>query len=482
MDYKFFIDPKMKASKYLIYKCDKLPIEMILNTDQIQTNSIECYNICIEKHKTMNLIQIRLSSVHDSSSVFICTVDDAKFEQFKMEQSLYVTFEYFVKHITETVEKCRQKKMNIILSMVNNNFQQVHTQSILQFYEKGTFKNLVHISLPIQPAPYEVVLFHINQTYAHQQEENRILMQKNSNFQMELAQKSEQIDRLNLVINELKTNLNEQDKLFAERHKDQLVRLEQEIKDIYDAKNFQRQELDKQISAFRIRIDSLVKENYTLNEQLKNETKQNSQLRNDNKKVLITNAELQQQMEQMNDERMTHKNTVLKNEHVLVELRKQIHDLEQKTQHLEKQNEEVWAELEAERNICQIKKDALKMATEDICNANTIIRRQAIEIETLRQKVELRTEVALKQEQVIRESGKGKENFGSLLEDVDVAMKQTAEQNQETEKKLKWIRDRTNLLENKYQHRIDDLYNRIQSITRENSSSSSSNRRTYERF
>lgn len=487
MDYKFFIDPKMKASKYLIYKCDNLPIEMVLNTDQIQTNSIEGYNICIEKHKTMNLIQIRLSSTHDNSSVFICTVDDAKFEQFKIEQSLFVTFEYFVKNITEMMEKCRQKKMHVILSMVNNNFQQVHTPTLcqLQFYEKGTFKNLVHISLPIIPAPYEVILFHINQTYAHQQEENRILMQKNNNFQLELAQKSEQIDRLNGLINGLKVNLNEQEKMFAERYKEQIARLEQDIREAHEAKNYQRQELEKQIAAFRTRVDGLIKENYALNEQLKNEIKQTAQLRSDGKKALTTIGDLNQQIEQLNEERLAHKNAALKSDHVQVELRKQIQDFEQKVYKLERNREEISAELEAERNICQIKKDALKIASEDICNANTIIRRQSQEIEALRKKVELRTEVALKQEQLLREAelGKSNENRNDMLEQVDAAIKRNAEENHDTEQKIKWIRDRTNLLENKYQQRIEQLYEKIQSISGDSSSNRNfSSRRSYEKI
>lgn len=470
MDYKFFIDAKMKASKYLVYKCDCLPIEMMLTSERVQANSIEDYNFCIEKHKTMNLIQIRLSSIRDNTSVFICTIDNTKFENFKLEQSLYVTFEAFVNHITEMVEKCRLKQMNVLLTMVNRTFEPTKTQMFrLQFYEKGTFKNLEHISLPIESAPYEVVLFHINQTYAYSQEENRILLQKNNNLQLDMAQKDDQIELLNGMINGLKLNLSEQENVMKERCKEQLTRLEIEIKDIHDAKNYQTQEFEKQISAFKTRVETLMKENYTLNDQIQSETKQAAKLRAEGKKAMNMIAGLNQQIEQLNGERMNQMSSVQKNDKIVSDLRKQVNDLEQKILLYKKQKQELLAEIEAEKNICQIKKDGLKMATEDICNANSIIRKQAAEIDMLRKKVELRTEVALKQEQMLRDSGKGKDSLNNLMENIKVAMKQNTALNKDTENHIKSIRDRTDLIESKYRDRIDDLYDKICTITQPNS-------------
>lgn len=474
MDYKFFIDPKMKTSKYLVYKCDSLPIEMLLTTEKMHTNSTEDYNFCVEKHKTMNLIQIRLSSVRDNTSVFICTIDDSKFEHFKVEQSLYVTFETFVNHITEMVEKCRQKQMNVLLTMVNSTFEPNKAQMFrLQFYEKGKFKNLEHLNLPIESAPYEVILFHINQTYAYSQEENRILLQKNGNLQLEMAQKDEQIDLLNGAINGLKLNLNELEKVLKERYREQFIRFENEIKELNEEKIYKTQEFEKQIIAFKARVESLMKENYTLTEQLQNETKQTAKLRCDGKKALSTIAGLNKQLEQLTGERMNQQNAVQKTDQMTSDMRKQISDLEQKLQLYKKQKQELLAEIEAERNICQIKKDGLKMATEDICNANSIIRKQAAEIDMLRKKVELCTVVALKQEQIIQEAGKGKENLGHLVETVHKKLQHTAEQNKETENRIKSIQDRTKFIENKYRDRIDDLYDKLCTISQQPNSNNS---------
>lgn len=467
MDYKFFIDSKMKPSKYLVYKCDSLPVEMLVSqTEKTHANSIDDYNFCIEKHKTQNLIQIRLSSVRDNTSVFISTIDNTKFEHFKQEQSLYVTFESFVNHITEMVEKCRQKQMHVLLKMASNRFDPTKEQMFcLQFYEKGTFKNLEHISLPIESAPYEVILFHINQTYAYSQEENRILLQKNNNLQLDLAQKVEQIELLNGIVNGLKQNLNEQEVLLNDRCKEQLTRLECEIKDLNDAKNYQWQEFEKQITAFKVRVEALMKENYTLTEQLQNERKQMTKVRSESKKSATTIAELNQKIEQYTTERMSHQTIVQKLNQTIDDCRNQIGTLEQKILAQKKQKEELLAELEAEKKICQIKKDGLKMATEDICNANSIIRKQATEIDMLRKKVDVRTEVALKQEQLLCEAGKSKENLGNFMEKINETLKQTSELSKDTEHNIKSLRDRTNFIESKYRDRIDDLYDRLCTIT-----------------
>lgn len=441
--------------------------------EQMHANTIDQYNIFIEKHKTNNLMQIRLSNVNDNTCVFICTIDDVRFEQFKIEQSLYVTFDQFVNLINEMMEKCRHRQMNIMVTVTKGNYPPIANEPSayqLQFFEKGAFKNLIHISLPLVPAPYDVILFHINQTYAQINEENRILMQKNMNFQADLMQKGEQIDRLNGAVAGLKTGLSEQEKLFKEKYKHQLAQLEADVKDMSNLKMQQTQDYERQISTLKNRIDSLHKENFTLGEQLKQEKKQLELTCNDNKKAINSIGELNQQINLMKGERMTQTNVVQKHDQTVTDLRKQIQMLEQQVAEYQKRSQELVAEIQAEKNISQKKKDAVKMLTEDVYNANTIIRRQAVEIEKLKRKVELRTEVALKQEQVIRETGKGKENASDLITQIDTDLKRHAEQSQETERRLDMLRDKTNLIQDKYRNRIDEIYAKLHSISPSTSS------------
>lgn len=459
MDYSLFIDPGMKLAKYNIYSSENISIE-VKSPDAAKTIE-QRFNLTIEKHKTINLIQIRLASVNDKTMILLCSVDDARFEQFKIEQSLHVTFEYFVKHITQMFDNCRANKLHMLIVLGADG---LNDRGQLQFYEKGTFKNLIHISLPIERAPIEVILFHVNESYAKLQEQNRLLAQNNNGLSMELQQKADHLNAAMIEINRLKNELSEQEKVHAGKVKEQTARLEQEFKHISDSKDFQKQELEKQVSAFRARIDALVKENYASKEQHRAECKVTAQLRNENKKLSECVTDLQMQLEQLKTDQLSRKNATQKNDHIHQELRKQMQTLQEKIGFYEKQNSELMAELDAEKNICQIKRNGLKMATEDICNANTIIRKQAAEIVALREKIDWRTEVALKQEQVIREKGKVADNLTHLMHSLESSMRENAEQNKETEDKLKWIQSQADQLERKYETKIEEIYNKIYAL------------------
>lgn len=456
MDYSVFIDPSMKLAKYNVYSSENILIEM--QTNGIAKTIEQRFNLTIEKHKTINLIQIRVASVNDKTMIFLCSVDDARFEQFKIEQSLHVTFEYFVKHITQMFDDCRANKLNMLIVLGTNG---QNDRGHLQFYEKGTFKNLIHISLPIERAPIEVILFYVNESYAKLQEQNRMLAQNNNGLTMELQQKADQLNATAEMVNQLRAELNEQQKLHTSKQKEQMARLEQEFKHVSDSKDFQKQELEKQVSAFRARIDTLVKENYASKEQNRAEMKVSAQLRSENKKLNDCVADLQMQLEQLKSDQLSRKNATQKNDHIQQELRKQMQTLQEKISFYEKQNSELMAELDAEKNICQIKRNGLKMATEDICNANTIIRKQAAEIVALREKIEWRTEVALKQEQVIREKGKAADSLTSLMKSLESSLNENAEQNKETEDRLKWIEKQTDHLQQKYETKIEEIFNKV---------------------
>lgn len=473
MDYSPFIDPSMKLAKYNIYSNENILIEVRScgNARAIEQH----FNLTIEKHRTVNLIQIRLSSVNDKTMIFLCSVDDGRFEQFKIEQSLHVTFEYFVNHITQMFDDCRANKLNMVIVLGADG---PNDRGQLQFYEKGTFKNLIHISLPIERAPIEVILFYVNESYAKLQEQNRMLAQSNNGLSLELQQKSDQAKATADMVNQLKAELSEQQKVHAMKQKEQMARLEQEFKQVSESKDFQKQELEKQISAFRSRIDTLVKENYASKEQYRAETKVSAQLRGENKKLSDCVADLQLKLEQLKADQMSRKNATQKSDHIHQELRKQMQTLQEKISGYEKQNSELMAELDAEKNICQIKRNGLKMATEDICNANTIIRKQAAEIAALREKIDWRTEVALKQEQVIREKGKVTDHLTNLMQSLESSLSENAEQSKETEDRIKSIEKQTEQLQQKYERKMEEIYNKIHAMpTRSGRNSSTSSRR-----
>lgn len=452
-DCVFFLDPSNKSRKSTIYVADKLLVE-IGDSESLNGNQ-NIFNIIIDKHISQNSIQIRLTNVKDKSKMYVCNIDDGRFERFRVEQSLHVSFDGFLKHLIQLLDNCRKTKLHVRLLMGGNSIGQ------LQFYEKGTLKNLVHISLPIEHAPTELIVFALNHAYASLQDANVLAAQKYANLEMELAAKNDRIERQNETIQHLKNDLNEQELAATNRAKEQMVRREQEFKHVADSKDFQRQELEKQVAAFRARIDALVTESHTQAEQLKKEAATVTKLRNENQKLKDNLIGAREQYDALNNGQQIQRATTQKNEHLLTELRRQVQNLQEQLHVCEKQRSEALAELDAEKNICQIKRNGLKMATEDICNANAIIRKQAADIVTLKEKIAWRTEVALKQEQVIRERKQDGENTKDLLEFVGGAVQQNVEQSEEVRNKLENLMMKADMIERKYKNRISNVLSEL---------------------
>lgn len=446
--HSFFLNPRNKSHKTTIYSAENLQIETSIRG----ITSQQFFNIIIDKHNSQNAFQIRLTNTTDKSKMFVCSIDAAQFEIFKVEQSLHVSFEGFVKHLIQMLDNCRKASLNMLLFAAEN-----ATVAQLQFYEKGTFKNLVHISLPIEPAPMELILFALNQSFSMLQEQNQMAVQKCASLEMEVMQRNERIDRLNDTIKMLKMDISEQEQAAIGKSKEQICRLEQEFKQINDSKEFQRQELEKQIAAFRARVDSLINESHTLGQKLGKESAQATQLRNENQRLKESLISAKEQYELLKAEQSGQRTSVQRNEHIQNELRKQVQSLQDKVNLLEKQKSEVLAEIDAEKNICQIKRNGLKMATEDICNANSIIRKQAAEIVALKKKIDWRTEVALKQEQVISERERECEKFNDIVEFVGGSVQHNGEQIQDIDKKIETLKLRSDFLERKYKTKIADI-------------------------
>lgn len=456
----FFINCETKSLRYVIYCNENLPIELKCNENGHYLASAQRFQLLIERHKAMNLIQIRVINVNDKTTIFICTVDDIRFSQFKDEQSLHVSFEYFVKHLTQMLDECRDGRLHVSMTIGNDGIGQI------QLYEKGTFKNLVHITLPIERASMDVILFYVNESYVKMIEQNTRYAQEINNMKFELNQTNEELKMTHENTKKLQHELSEQEKRHIQRLKENTYRLEQEFKSNEKTRELQRQELDKQIVAFKAHIDRLVKENTSLAEQLKAETKTTNLFKIENQKLNDLLKELQGKVKQIQSERSEKNIASQKIDHILSEQRKQLQSLQEKNENCEKQITELTAELEAERNICQIKRDGLKLATEDICNANAIIRKQAKEIAMLREKIDWRTEVALKQEEVIRKKGNATDKIQRQMESIEDSLKENCALKIETESKMKWLQEQTNLLEDKYQSRIDALYDKIMEINR----------------
>ena len=96
----------------------------------------------------------------------------------------------------------------------------VHEQEykVLQFYEKRSFRNLIHLSLPIQDPPVRIILYYINETLGTLQQQCHVYNGQANKLQKEMEYKDQQIHDLNLELNNMSSKLAEQENLVFARN------------------------------------------------------------------------------------------------------------------------------------------------------------------------------------------------------------------------------------------------------------------------
>lgn len=134
----------------------------------------------------------------------------------------------------------------------------------------------------------------------------------------------------------------------------------------------------------------------------------------------------------------------------LQDSRKEMLELKEKLKKYDKNKADLVAELEAEKKISQTKRQALEMATEEISKANQIIMKQNQELNKMKKTIGWRTEVALQQEQAIKQ----KDMALKESEEELVFLRATVESlRREIPKELDSMRKFANSLETKYTER-----------------------------
>lgn len=179
-----------------------------------------------------------------------------------------------------------------------------------------------------------------------------------------------------------------------------------------------------------------MKRNETLNEELAASKARISNLKEQNEKLHLEISAL--------------KNLERKQDMHLQDSRKEMTELKEKLKKYDKNKADLVAELEAEKKISQTKRQALEMATEEISKANQIIMKQNQELNKMKKTIGWRTEVALQQEQAIKQ----KDLALKEREEELVFLRATVESlRREIPKELDSMRKFANSLETKYTER-----------------------------
>lgn len=131
MSDSLFVDPQYRKAIGTIYPTNNFSI----NIDHFGIKSRKLYNVTVDRILSRHLLviyqcvplkfvfflqfqmkifqQIRISDPNDQAKIFICTIDMPLFEHLKMEQSLHVTFDEFVTHLSKILDACKKEELYV---------------------------------------------------------------------------------------------------------------------------------------------------------------------------------------------------------------------------------------------------------------------------------------------------------------------------------------------------------------------------------
>lgn len=191
-----------------------------------------------------------------------------------------------------------------------------------------------------------------------------------------------------------------------------------------------------------LRIDQII--------HYRQDSKRYEALREEHHKLKTHHNHLREEVDHQKAELQSYQSRDGRQESTISDLRRQIIDLQSKLKISEKQKSELEAELEAERNICQTKKNALQLTTDEITNANVVINNLNKEVMRLKSKVELRTEIAMRQEKVIQEKEKEHSELQETVKQIHQEHLKNRSANEDYAHMLRKIKETSDVIEEKY--------------------------------
>lgn len=372
--------------------------------------------------------------------MLVSTIDQSLFERIKFEQSLNVSFIDFVQHLHKILDSAT--KRSDLHASLNTNLNCI----TLQFFERRSFRNLVHLSLPIEEPSERFVLHHMLHSLAaaqHKSDANALQLQR---IQLDLSQRDAQCNDLRLELAAQSARLHDEQQRQHSHHAERTQRLEAELKNAHDAREADDRKHRQVVKTLQNALDAKTREEQVTAERLAAEAKRSELTRVEAQQIRHELRIAHEETERARTEMTAQKTIAGRLEQQLTESRDGERRARNEVLAQEKQRSELQAELEAEKHIARTKRMALELATEEISRANSIIVRQAKELGAVVKKCEWRTEVALKQEQRMKK-------LEEELVALQSRLRRNVEANEDNENvggELKQLREATDQMNRKY--------------------------------
>ncbi|KFB43113.1 type II keratin [Anopheles sinensis] len=246
----------------------------------------------------------------------------------------------------------------------------------------------------------------------------------------------------------------EQENLIFSRNTEEMNRLHQTIKHLTESKDLEEKRYRTIISGMQEKIDQIT-------ETMAYETKRLETIQEENVSLRNQNTQLRDEGDRLKSDLSKQKHRDCKVEASLLELKRQLSDMQSKLKIAEKQRSELEAELEAEKNICHTKKHALQLTADELANASSVINNLNKENMKLKSKIDLRTEIAMRQEKVLKEKEKQLVELSNTVAAIQQEHIRNRTSNVEYAQTVKRIKETADIIEEKYRRKINDMILKI---------------------
>lgn len=111
-------------------------------------------------------------------------------------------------------------------------------------------------------------MYHLNLSLANTKEEVSSVNGQHKILENEVNKRDFHIQELQTEVEGLKNKIAENENMILHRNTDEIKRLNQEIKYIETAKEFEENRLKTLVKTFEAKVDQMTKDNYLVNEKL----------------------------------------------------------------------------------------------------------------------------------------------------------------------------------------------------------------------
>lgn len=111
-------------------------------------------------------------------------------------------------------------------------------------------------------------MYHLNLSLSNLKNEVESTNNQNKIFQNEINKRDFHVEELQNEVSGLKNKIAEHENMILVRNTEEIKRLNQEIKNVESAKEFEENRLKTLVKTFEAKVDQLTKDNYLANEKI----------------------------------------------------------------------------------------------------------------------------------------------------------------------------------------------------------------------